>query len=147
MSDPFSVAGSAVGVISLGITVCDGLVKFVDQIKHRKGELLKLEAWMDQLADLLEELQSITVKVKQSSSITSNSVDTSITSIATVLEDLRSKLALSSKNYGNSNLTQRLREWKRNLTYPFKRDELLHLKSTVEGLHLNLILALQALQL
>jgi hypothetical protein len=39
MGDPFSVAGSAVGVISLGLTVCQGLLTYYGQFKAYDEEI------------------------------------------------------------------------------------------------------------
>ncbi|KAI6753980.1 hypothetical protein HG530_013156 [Fusarium avenaceum] len=39
MSDPLSVAGTAVGIVSLGIQVCQGLINYIQAAKGRKDEI------------------------------------------------------------------------------------------------------------
>jgi hypothetical protein len=40
MADPFSGAGGAVGVVSLGLTVCQGLLAYYGPFKHFILEVL-----------------------------------------------------------------------------------------------------------
>ena len=39
MGDPFSSASSAIGVLSLGLTVCQGLITYCSQVKSFKQEI------------------------------------------------------------------------------------------------------------
>lgn len=39
MSDPLSVAGTAVGIASLGIQVCQGLIKYLQAVNDRNEEI------------------------------------------------------------------------------------------------------------
>ncbi len=147
MADPFSVAGSAIGVVSLGIKVCEDLIRFTSHVKDGKDEVIKISARLDMLADILEQLQSTVTNVKQLTSNTSNNPDFGITALATALDELRRKLPTSSRKDNITGSLGRLREWRQSLVFPFKRDELLFLKDLVQDLQQNLILALQALQL
>lgn len=53
MSDPLSVAGSAVGIISLGIQVCNGLLVYADAIRGRSQDL-NVQDHLDQVRPLPE---------------------------------------------------------------------------------------------
>ena len=56
MSDPFSVAGSAVGVISLGISVCQGLVTYCSQYKSFNDGISNMIRKVQGLNDILAAL-------------------------------------------------------------------------------------------
>jgi hypothetical protein len=56
MADPFSAAGSAVGVVALGLEVCKGLVWYIGKVKGEKQELSHISERLDELADVLENL-------------------------------------------------------------------------------------------
>lgn len=59
MSDPISLAGTAVGVVSLGLSVCQGLISYYSAVrdcpKEAKNMLQKLEG----LKDVLEVLEDV----------------------------------------------------------------------------------------
>jgi hypothetical protein len=56
MSDPLSVAGSAVGIISLGIQVCQGLIQYADAIRGRQKDV---DDGMDEVRSLLAVFKSL----------------------------------------------------------------------------------------
>jgi hypothetical protein len=56
MVDPLSVAGSAVGIISLGITVTQALVDFYITVRDQKSNAATTARKHSRLLDLLESL-------------------------------------------------------------------------------------------
>lgn len=56
MSDPFSSVSAALGVVSFGITVCKGLVSYLNAIKERRKELRDT---LEDTATLMKVLQSL----------------------------------------------------------------------------------------
>ncbi|KAL2830590.1 hypothetical protein BDW59DRAFT_158497 [Aspergillus cavernicola] len=82
MADPFSVAASVSGVLSLGIEVCKGIIKYCDawravadnirgmilankhQITQLHGKLAKCEAASSQAADLYDKIRGVVKKAK-----------------------------------------------------------------------------------
>jgi hypothetical protein len=59
MSDPFSITGSAVGVISLGISVCGGLLDYYRSWKGIDDDMTRIYKYVDDLNGILEVLQAI----------------------------------------------------------------------------------------
>jgi hypothetical protein len=49
MGDPFSVAGSAVEVISLGLQVCQGLALYINKYKSADKEIRNFECKVEGL--------------------------------------------------------------------------------------------------
>lgn len=147
MADVFSIVGSAVGVVSLGIKVCEDLVTFTGHVKHMRTEVSQISNHLSQLEDILEELQSIVNSVQQTIGRAPSSADDAIVACSTALSDLSQRLSSPSPDAKSDNVMNRVRDWKKRLVYPFKRDDLLFLKDIVDSLQRNLIVALHALQL
>jgi hypothetical protein len=59
MTDPFSVAGSAVGVASLGIRVCQGLISYYQDWKSQDDDIKAAVRSLEDLEQTLELLHSI----------------------------------------------------------------------------------------
>ncbi|KPA38316.1 hypothetical protein FLAG1_08851 [Fusarium langsethiae] len=57
MADPLSVAGSAVGIISLGITVAQGLFDYYEAFQGQKSDVAHTTKKLSCLLDLLESLR------------------------------------------------------------------------------------------
>lgn len=61
MADPFSVTGSAVGVISLGLTVCQGLLAYYGQFKAFHEQIDEVTDRMATLETILKALQHVLI--------------------------------------------------------------------------------------
>jgi len=57
MSDPFSVASSAVGIISLGLQVTQGVVTYYSQFKAFDGDIAEISCKADGLHGILQALE------------------------------------------------------------------------------------------
>lgn len=57
MSDPISIAGSAVGVVSLGISVLQGLVRYCSKYKNKDADVAALSSRCEALQSIFELLQ------------------------------------------------------------------------------------------
>ncbi|KAH7123570.1 hypothetical protein B0J11DRAFT_529337 [Dendryphion nanum] len=147
MADPFSIAGSAVGVVSLGIKCCEDLVAFIGHVKGRENEVAQISSQMEDFATILEQLQTIVDTARQSAGSTASLVDTAMSACATALDRLKQKIPCSPSTVGGNSLARHVRGWKTKLAYPFRRDELLFMKDMIETFQQNLIVALQALEL
>ncbi|KAF5540053.1 hypothetical protein FNAPI_10593 [Fusarium napiforme] len=70
MSDPLSVAGSAVGIISLGIQVCQGLISYLQAFKGQNQDIQESLNEVQTVISILYSLKDILPKVEKSSSET-----------------------------------------------------------------------------
>ena len=59
MQDPFSAAGSAVGIISLGITVAQGLYDYYSALHDQKSDIAHTTKKLSRLLEILESLNRI----------------------------------------------------------------------------------------
>lgn len=146
MADPFSIAGSAVGVTSLGLTVCQGLIRYYtaysaydDDIAETVELIRRLEGLFVLLRDVLQGLPpGQALLVAQVQSCMQSSKDR-IKDLNTHLDKCRA----TSPPGGSGKLQQSLRRG----LFPFRKPVLNALRDNVESLHSNLMLAVEILQL
>lgn len=150
MADPFSVTGSAVGVVALGLEVCKGLVWYIGHVKGEKNEISQITERLDKLADVLENL-SILGKLEPTpgSAIDPSTIITStgILACSNALDGIRKNLQRSNNARQAQGFRDSVRYWESRLSYPFRREDLLFLKQMVEGVQQNLHTALLSLLL
>ena len=62
MSDPFSASGTAVGIMSLGLTVCDALFKYYDAWKSYGADIADTAASIQHLAQIFTDIHQLISK-------------------------------------------------------------------------------------
>lgn len=144
MTDPFSVVGSAVGVVSLGITACKGLVWYINSAADAKENTASISARLDSLVKALDLLEKVVEGLDSSQCASATSAVASACSAA--VASIRKKLGKPDRTKDQSFRT-RLQNLKLCLLYPFKQEELAYWKNALEGIQQDLQIALLALQL
>ncbi|RMX74849.1 hypothetical protein D0869_12191 [Hortaea werneckii] len=140
------VAGSAVGIASLGIQVCQGLIAYIDSWKDYGYDVAEARNSISDLHDTLalleDNLQTGGLDVQREARITNcvQSCKDGIQDLATKLDDLQKY----SKPDG---LRQKARAEIQKAVYPFRKDTLTKLRGNVADVRERLKLALQVLQL
>jgi hypothetical protein len=148
MSDPFSVAASAMGVVSLSIQVCNGLFTYYQDFKSQDEEIRAVMRDLGDLAQTLELLHS-TISRRDLSRLHTAEVDhlnvlgshsrEGITTLKAVLEKFQKHEA--------KDWVARLKAASRKAVYPFQKQTIQELQTAVSGLRSNVTIALQVLQL
>lgn len=149
MSDPFSVAGSAVGVISLGLTVCQGLLTYYGQYKSFHQETNDATSHLETLDCMLKVLvNTITKGELQTASLTAEPARIAIETIKRCerkileLDETLKKCKDTPVSASSS-----LKFSKARALYPFRRDTLVALRGSVHWLQGNLENSLSLLNL
>jgi hypothetical protein len=142
MADPFSVAGSAVGVVSLGILACQGLVTYIDDVKDGKERTIQISRQMDELAAHLERLETIMSKIEPNAYV--KGAEEGIVACAEAIEKVRDKLGWDASTSGTTFRTQ-WRDMKQKLWYSFKKMDIAYARGVIEFIEQNLQTALLAL--
>ncbi|KAL9121680.1 MAG: hypothetical protein Q9187_001757 [Circinaria calcarea] len=145
MGDAFSVAGSAVGMISLGVTVCQSLLQYYNSWKDSQKDIAAMYSSLEGLTKTFRLLETaigdrtfnkeIVVRITQS-----------LASCDTGLEILKKKLAKVETTQVND-LEARVRAHVRRALYPFKESTLMKLRETISDLRDNLSLAVNILHI
>jgi len=136
MADPFSITGSAVGVVSLAIQVCKGLEWYLSGVKEAKNKAEQIAAETEELANLLESLESIIGKVNPSHSV--SATRPGIVSCANAIATIRKKLKPDDQA-ANSGIKSSLKRLTKRLAGPLKEADLKYWKdvfiTTQQWLH------------
>jgi len=148
MAEALGVAGSVVGIVSLGIQVTEGLLKYYESWKDQDQDIsdmcVSLESLLGTLMILSETIQP---PAKFARSVTEN-VEKNINSIKQAVnrlsDELGHALSLGLPNQGTRAL---MRRHIRRALYPFKEETLQKLQQVISEARSNLDLALHSLQL
>lgn len=149
MGDPLSVAGGAAGVVSLGLTVCQGLLAYYRPFKSFQEEIDNVTCRIETLDGILKTLQSILLVNAPvlAASSTDEPVHTAVDSIQRCkrgVQALEKMLEKCTKTTSPANRFTAKPQSSR-ILYPFRRETLMTLIETISWLHTSLNTALQAL--
>ena len=147
MGDAFGVAGSAVGVISLGIQVCQGLLVYYDSWK---GCHQDIENTSRSLASLTETLKLVSRAIRNKQG-QGDPVEEQINSIVlrclTGIKALSEELKSFERYPDSADIRSKIKSHMRRLYYPFKESTLSKLRDSVQDVRDELVPALSVLQL
>ena len=148
MPDPLSVAGSVVGLISLGIQVTQSLVNFYNAYENRDSELVHTIERLDSLLDIFQCLKTTLsdrhFQADERSLI--ESIETSIKSCEELIQELQDECQKFSKT-SSQGVKAAVRVAGRRVTYPFRQSTLQKLDEDIDEIRANLSSALDVLQL
>ncbi|KAF5601698.1 uncharacterized protein FSUBG_8064 [Fusarium subglutinans] len=142
MSDPLSVAGSAVGIISLGIQVCQGLISYLQSFKSQDQDIQDSLKDVQTVVSILYSLKGILPKVDESSSGTPAIRRCLAESEEKLREFQQFSLKLRGTQSQEHNVLEKMGHASRALLYPFREGKLKSLSQSLKGLLQNLSLCL-----
>lgn len=148
MGEPLSVAGSAVGIISLGIQVCQGLVQYADAIR---GHQLDVDDGMDEVRSLLaifKSLEQTITRIETDSPKNAKSLVEHLRQAEVKLRSLEEVLTeVGIPANTSSTIKGKMKETYRVAIYPMKRSKLKGARQNVQSILGILTTALQTVDL
>lgn len=148
MTDPFSVAAGAAGLISLGVKVTESLVEFYTTYKNQDSDVARLANKLEDLLHIFrilhDTLQSRKFRPNDQSLV--EKVESFIHRCQDLIQELRdecNKLEKASKN----SIKDMIKITGRRAAYPFRKSTLQKLDEDIDDIRDNLSLALDMLQL
>lgn len=149
MADPFSAAGTAVGIISLGIQVCQSLSSYYDKWKSFDDDIAHTQDKLDGLRKTLENLEKhIVPRFRSSNAREVEDVNQKIVSCCNGIHKLKAILTKCQSSAPTSNTVQeKAYRLLQKTFYPFKKTTLLELNASVTSLQENLHSSLLSLML
>ena len=145
MTDPFSVASGVLSVVSVGLTVCQGLLQYYGSWKDSQKDVAAMCASLEGLTKTFRLVEG-TIKDRHFSQAIVDRVTESIDLCETGVDELDAKL-LKVKMTPVKGVEDQVRGQLRRALYPFKESTLLKLRETISDLRDNLSLAISTLQL
>ena len=148
MADPISVAGTAVGVISLGIQVTQSLVNYYSSYKGQNADLLHMAERLDGLLDIFQCLDKALSDRNPQADEQSlmKTIETSTQSCVGLIRELQVECQKFGKIPSNE-LIAAVKAAGRRMTYPFRKSTLQKLDEAIGEIRVNLSSALEVLQL
>lgn len=148
MSDPLSVAGSAVGIISLGIQVCQGLIQYAGAIRGRQQDVNDGMGEVRSLLAVFKSLEQTITRIETDSPENAKSLlehllqaEVKLRSLGDALTEVGIPVNISSTIKG------KMKETYRAAIYPMKRSKLEAARQNVQSILGILTAALQTVDL
>lgn len=149
MSDPLSIAAGIAGLLSLGIQVCEPILKYYTAIKDQSKEIARTAEKFGCVLSILKSLENaLRSRIYRSDEQyllqTINHAVESCKEVIAELQDEWREIDIPSKRGGSGNI---LRTSGRRAIYPFRQSTLHKLNEDATEIIQNLSLALDVLQL
>ncbi|OAL40004.1 putative galactinol--sucrose galactosyltransferase 6 [Fonsecaea nubica] len=148
MSDPLSATSSVIGVVSLGLVVCQGLVTYFSTYKGQNQYLDSLTQRTENLQGCLTLLQHALPLWMVRFSDTASHIEQHITACQASIVVLSSKLSGFKRTQGPSLHRDKLRYVAHKAAFPFTKATITELSGILDGLqeNLNTILCIVGLE-
>ncbi|KGO45164.1 hypothetical protein PEX1_000030 [Penicillium expansum] len=140
MSDPLSIAGTAVGIISLGLQVCGEIVSFCQAWRGFNEDIQNISEKADAARMPLRTLRELIEDFHTTDPAIARDLENKARSIEQVIKRL--KTATDRYATGTSN-TESFRLQLKKAAYPFKKEALREIASDLESVQAMLQTALQ----
>ena len=148
MADPISVAGSVVGLTSLGIQITQVLVDFYKSYKDRDAELTGITERLEGLGEIFESLERIlsnrNFKAEDRGLV--DRIETSIKKCNDSIQELEEECQ-KFRRTSSGGIKAVVKVAGRQATYPFRQSTLQKLDEDISEIRANLAFALEILQL
>ena len=148
MGDPISVAGTAVGVISLGIQVTQSLVSFYNSYEGQDSDLTHTTDTLNSLLGIFQSLKKTLSDRKflaNEQDLVQN-IETSINNCDDLIHELQDEVQKFNRSSSGETVATIKRAGRR-ATYPFRQSTLQKLDEDIKDIRANVSFALDALQL
>ncbi|KAJ0322812.1 hypothetical protein COL5a_008639 [Colletotrichum fioriniae] len=136
-AESVGLAASVAGLLSLGLQITGGIVKYMDAFEGRDDELRNVKKQNDNLAGTLRAMKTVLAGLQGQSLAVTAAVDQNIRSCE---EDLQAIEALCIKlsDRAGSTWTNRLENKKKKVTFAFHRNKLRDLELQLQKAHCTL---------
>jgi hypothetical protein len=148
MGDPFTVAVSVAGLLSLGIQVTQSLVDFYASYKDRDSNLTSTSQELESLLGILQHLGKVLASRRFEADERGliERIENAIKDSEEAIKELKDECKRFKKTSAHRNIDA-LKAGARKLTYPFRQGTLQNIDENVGELRTNILLALSILQL
>jgi chromosome segregation ATPase len=144
MGDPFSVAGTAVGITSLGIQTCQILYKYYSQYKGYHEDIDAVLRQVEGLQGILDSLRQVKERFKLDNHAPSSQLHLALVACEEALGRLKEMADKCNTTQQAEGLKDRLRNVRKRLAWPYREETLAGLQATLTRFQDNLSLALQS---
>lgn len=142
MSDPFSIASGAVGVISLGIQLCKHITEYAEGWRGYDEDIESIGLKAESLKGPLKQLRDLVEDTRLTDSETANNISNKVLELERCLKRLENRLA-QAKPVISDSLKERLRNKLKKVAYPVRAQNALRdIKADLESIQATIQFAL-----
>jgi hypothetical protein len=143
MAEPLSVASGVAGIVSLGLTACQGLLNFYNFYKAYDNDIRNTTSKIQSLTNMLEALERLVKDDGFNNAETGSYMMLVTDSIVSCRHGMRKLDEVLDKCNRNNPCGVSKDNWFRTkMIYPFRQNTLMTLNNTIAGLQHNLDTAL-----
>lgn len=142
-----AVAGSAFGVISAGIQVCQGLISYYDSWKGCHEDIANTAETIAAFSGILKTVLAVLEKKVEKRAPLNKQIDEIVSQCKKHMDTLSLELAKFDRYPQSAELRYRIQSQFRRLYYPFREGTLASLRDTVQDARSNMLSALAVAQL
>ncbi|SPJ72223.1 uncharacterized protein FTOL_01951 [Fusarium torulosum] len=136
MADPLSVASGVAGLVSLGLTLCNGLHTYFSAIKDRHSDIETAIQSVTLLQSNICIIQSSTLKLGHRHALAANGVNAGLKNCETQLKALEAYIEDLNSAEHSSGTKSKWQKQKMLARYPFDQKKLFQLqRAPFEGKH------------
>lgn len=139
MSDPFSVAGSAVGVISLGLSLCGAIIRYAQDTQGQSDDLKYLATKASNIRSLLKNLRELIEETENDLPDVAEDLESKAVGLQVYLDRLNEPI----ENYKRARAattsvrSRAQRTWNAAI-YHFKKEELFEVRDCLQSMEMDL---------
>ena len=142
-----AVAGSAVGIVSLGIQVCKGLISYYDSWKGCHKDIANTVQTITTFSGILETVLAVVKRQEDKNAPLNKQIDDIVSQCNKNIDALSIELMKFEPYPQTAELRTKIKSHLRTTYYPFREGTLTGLRDNVQEARSNLVPALQALLL
>ncbi|USP72856.1 hypothetical protein yc1106_00130 [Curvularia clavata] len=143
MGDPFSVAGTAVGIISLGIQTCQILYKYCSDFKSFPRDVELVQRQIKGLQGILEGLYEVKERLEIDNHVPSSQLNMALKECEETLHELQKMAEKRIPTSPSEGIQAKARVIKERALWSYKKEDLKEVQSSLARFQSNLSLALQ----
>jgi hypothetical protein len=144
MADPFSVAGTAVGITSLGIQTCQILYNYYSQLKGYRDDIDNVLQQVQGLQGILESVREVKARFEIDDHAPSSQLQLALEACQKALGELKKMADKCNTSQQSGSIQSRIKDVKKRVLWPYKKDTLEGMQATLSRFQENLSLALQS---
>jgi hypothetical protein len=131
MGDPFSVAGTAVGITSLGIQTCQILHRYYSQFKDFDADIRGVLRQVEGLQGILNGLQQVKERFEIDNHAPSSQLHLALQACKEALGDLEKMADKCSAEDHPKTIKARAKNVRQRVLWPFRKDTLTDLRTNL----------------
>ncbi|KAH7094354.1 hypothetical protein FB567DRAFT_1767 [Paraphoma chrysanthemicola] len=144
MGDPFSVAGTAVGITSLGIQTCQILHRYYSQYRGHHDDIEAVLKQVEGLQGILRGLEQVKGRIEIDNHEPSSQLHMALLACQDALKKLESMALKCQAEKDPGDVQARIRAVLKRSAWPFRKDTLADLRDTLSRFQDNVSLALHS---